>query len=70
MSLPFCLTNPKLRYVPTVRGCVTLEITADGYDVWRAGVKLGTITKTKTEWLVGQKPFKTRKLALDHLVSV
>lgn len=49
-SLPYCLTNPKLRMVQTDIGFVTLERIDSGYNVFKDGQNLGTINRHGKLW--------------------
>lgn len=51
MSLPYCLTNPKLRHVETSRGIMTVRREADGKQTLLSkGENLGQVWKDGKTW--------------------
>lgn len=70
MSLPYCLTNPKLRLVPTKWGLATLErLAPQDYAVFVEGVRMGRVTKFKS-WFANDDAtaYKTRHAAIDAAI--
>ena len=57
MSLPYCLTNPTLRYATTKHGAVVLERMGTGRQgVYVAGVLLGYVHKKNSRHWDSYRP--------------